>query len=382
MIKILFVINNYFTRGNGLAQSARRTVKKLKERGYDVKVLSGGDSITGDKADFNLPDLHLPIFDPLVTKQGYIFAKAKKDIIIEAVKWADVIHLEEPFMLEAKVAKYAKKYNKPITATYHLHPENLFASVNLYRSRILNGITLFLWKKLCYNKCKIIQCPTKNVYDRLKKNKFKSELRIISNGLLLDDLMKKSDVKAYKDNKYRILAIGRYSIEKDYKTLIKAMKYSKFSEYIELIILGRGPKEKSLKKLANKYYKKGIIKNQVKFGFYNMDELQKISSSADLFIHCAFIEVEGLSLMEAVQLGIVPIIAKAKLSATSMFAKSDESIYKAKNPSDLASKIDYWLSNEELRIKEAEKYKNMAKDYDIEKSIDLLEVMFNDAYNK
>jgi glycosyltransferase involved in cell wall biosynthesis len=113
-----------------------------------------------------------------------------------------------------------------------------------------------------------------------------------------------------------------------------------------------------------------------------MDELQKISSSADLFIHCAFIEVEGLSLMEAVQLGIVPIIAKAKLSATSMFAKSDESIYKAKNPSDLASKIDYWLSNKELRIKEAEKYKNMAKDYDIEKSIDLLEVMFNDAYNK
>ena len=37
-MKVLFVINNFYTKGNGLCASARRTVKKLKERGIDVEL--------------------------------------------------------------------------------------------------------------------------------------------------------------------------------------------------------------------------------------------------------------------------------------------------------------------------------------------------------
>ena len=37
-LKILFVINDLYTRGNGLAASARRMIALLRERGYDVRV--------------------------------------------------------------------------------------------------------------------------------------------------------------------------------------------------------------------------------------------------------------------------------------------------------------------------------------------------------
>ncbi len=379
-MKVLFVINNFYTKGNGLCASARRTVKKLKERGIDVRILSAKNpDPNGEQPDYLLDDFKMPIFNPLIKKQGYSFAKSNKRIAIDAINWADVIHLEEPFAVEMAVAKLANKMNKPCTATYHLHPENLFATVHL-ENTFLNSFTLKWWKKSCFDKCKIVQCPTENVKERLEKNGFTSELRVISNGLVLEDLVTDDvEAKHVSDAKYTIITIGRFSVEKNLKTLLKAMNYSKHNKEIQLIFAGRGPQEKNLKKLANKLVKKGVIKYNPVFGFYPLDELQKLSRGADLYIHLAYIEVEGLSCMEAVQTGLLPIIAKGRFSATSQFAECEKSTYIEKNAKDLANKIDYWLDNDELRKKEALKYKDLVYKYNIDYSIDALIEMFSDA---
>ena len=125
--------------------------------------------------------------------------------------------------------------------------------------------------------------------------------------------------------------------------------------------------------------KNGVIKYNPVFGFYPLDELQKLSRGSDLYIHLAYIEVEGLSCMEAVQTGLLPIIAKGKYSATSQFAYDEKSTYIEKDPKDLADKIDYWLEHETERINEANKYKGLVYEYNIDYSIDALIEMFNDA---
>ena len=324
----------------------------------------------------------MPIFNPLIKKQGYSFAKSIKRIAIDAINWADVIHLEEPFAVEMAVAKLASKKGKPCTSTYHLHPENLFATVHL-DGTILNSLTLKWWKNSCFDRCKIVQCPTENVKKRLEEKGFKSELRVISNGLVLEDLVndENTEVKHLSDAKYTVITIGRYSVEKNLKTLLNAMNYSKHNKEIQLIFAGRGPEEKRLKKLANKLMKKGVLKYNPVFGFYPLDELQKLSRGADLYIHLAYIEVEGLSCMEAVQTGLLPIIATGKYSATSQFAESEKSTYVGKDAKDLANKIDYWLEHEDERKKEAVKYKDLIYKYNIDDSIDALIGMFSDAIN-
>ena len=380
-MKVLFVINNFYTKGNGLCASARRTVKKLKERGLDVRILSAKNpDPNGEQPDYILDDYKMPIFNPLIKKQGYSFAKSNKRIAIDAINWADVIHLEEPFAVEMAVAKLANKMNKPCTSTYHLHPENLFATVHLDKS-LLCGFLLKWWKRSLFDRCKIVQCPTENVKERLEANNFKSELRVISNGLVVEDLVndETNEIKKVSDAKYTIITIGRFSVEKNLKTLLNAMKYSKYNKDIQLIFAGRGPQEKNLKKLANKLVKNGVIKYNPVFGFYPLDELQKLSRGSDLYIHLAYIEVEGLSCMEAVQTGLLPIIAKGKYSATSQFAYDEKSTYIEKDPKDLAYKIDYWLEHETERINEANKYKGLVYEYNIDYSIDALIEMFNDA---
>ena len=383
-MKVLFVINSYYTKGNGLCASARRTVKKLREAGLHVRVLSTFNHDShGEQPHYMLSEYHLPIFDSVVTKQGYMFAKKDKQTIKRAVEWADVIHLEEPFGLQMYVAKLAKKLNKPCTSTYHLHPENLFASVYLSRSKFINGFTMWMWKRMVFNKCQIVQCPTQNVKERLAHAKYRAQLRVISNGLVMEDLMhldpNRVVEKGLNEPKYTVITIGRFSVEKDIKTLIKSMKYSKHADDIQLIIAGRGPKEKSLKKLAKRMMDEGYIKNEPQFGFYPLNELQDIAAKADLYVHCAFIEVEGLSCMEAIQIGLVPIIADGKYTATSQFALDKMSIFKGRDPKDLAEKIDYWLDNDEHRNKERTKYIGLGKEYAIESSITELIQMFEDA---
>lgn len=385
-MKILFVLNNFYTKGNGLVASAQRTAKKLIEAGEEVKVLSAPNKDPdGPQPDFALEDFHVPLFDSLIQKQGYSFSNADKEVITKAVEWADVVHLDEPFPVQVVAGKIAKQMKKPITGTYHLHPENIFASVGLGRDIIINWLTFTVWKRTVFNKCDILQCPTQNVYERLKRHHVKPELRVISNGLVLEDLMKrseKSDIKPISDAKYNVITIGRYSNEKNLKTLLKAMKYSKYHDDIQLIICGQGPKEKSLHKRADKMVKKGIIKYPPKFGFYKLNDLQKFSSTADLYVHCAYIEVEGLSCMEAIQIGLVPIIAKGKYTATSQFALSEHSKYEQRNAKDLASKIDYWFDHDELRKKEAQKYIRVGEKYNIDYSISELRKMFADAIKK
>ena len=377
-MKILYVMNNAYTKGNGLAASCRRTVQFLKDAGEEVRILSAQGE-DGEKPDYVLPDDIIPIFSGVIKKQGYAFAKRDDDVIREAVRWADVVHLEEPFDLEIRTCKIAEEERKPLTATYHLHPENFYASVHLRKSIYLNSTTMTVWMNTIFNRCKIVQCPTENVRKRLEKWHCKAELRVISNGMLPDESERVHSPIQKSDGTFIVVTTGRYSEEKDQITLLKAMRYSKYADRIQLVFAGKGPTEQKLRKEAETLLKKGTVRYAPIFGFYSLPELKAIYRQADLYIHCAILEVEGMSCMEAVQTGLVPVIAEAKLTATPQFALSSESIFHAGNAKELAERIDYWLSDDNRRRAEAERYIGMGSEYDIRKSIVQLQQMYRDA---
>ncbi len=381
-MKILFVVNNVYATGNGLSASARRTAEYLRASGDDVKFLSGANpDPNGPQPEFLLGEFKVPIFDGLIKQQGYTFANRDREVIREAVRWADLVHLEEPFFLEMATARIAEEEGKPCTGTYHLHPENLFASIHMGWEKALNTTTLRLWRDAVFNKCLLVQCPTENVKERLVRYHFKPELRVISNGLLIEDRGEDADVNALVDPtaRYHVLYIGRLSVEKDPFTLLRAMEFCRHRNDLQLIFAGRGPMEDKVKAEAQVLVEKGILPHAPSFAFLPIGKLQALARKADLYVHCATIEVEGLSCLEAIGTGLVPIIAKAKLSATSQFALSPKSTFPAGNAKALATRIDDWLDHDENRKREAERYKALPEQYAIEKSIAELRQMFADA---
>ena len=101
-----------------------------------------------------------------------------------------------------------------------------------------------------------------------------------------------------------------------------------------------------------------------------------LAAKADLYIHCATVEVEGLSALEALQQAVVPVIAKGELTATSQFALDEHSLFPTKDPEALASCIDYWLDHPEERHTMGWRYAESTEEYDIHKSIAALIDMF------
>ncbi len=377
-LKILFVINNLYTIGNGLSGSVRRTIHALSEKGLEVRVLSAGESESASKPFYQLKDDTIPVFSSVINKQGYKFAKTDKRIIEKAVAWADIIHLEEPFALQIAVCKIADKLEKPCVATYHLHPENLFASVHLEHSKWFNYMTMLVWRNTVFDHCKIIQCPTENVRQRLKSWNYKSELRVISNGITTDSC-KPVMRKRSKTGIIHILNVGRFSREKDQDTLLDAMYYSKHTDIIQLHFTGKGPTENFLKKKASSLYHTGVLMKRPTFGFYSQEKLRKLFSISDLYVHSATIEVEGMSCMEAICTGIVPIIAEGELTATSQFTDNDLCLYPAGDERTLAARIDYWIEHEVERKEEANKYIGIERKYLFEDTITQTIKMYEDV---
>ena len=386
-MKILIVINNFHMTGNGMAASARRTAMYLKEAGHEVRVLAGPNpDHDGPQPDFLLQEYEFPVGQSMVEAQGYHYAASDKRVIAKAVEWADIVHLEEPFMLEYKTIKIAESLGKPITATYHIHPENISCHWGLISYwKGVNRLLLRIFVKYIYNHCAAVQCPTENVLDRLRRYHIHSHLEVISNGLVPDDCIRPKEMPAnYFDPKrpFKVIYIGRLSKEKDQMTLLEAMRYSHYAWSIQLHFAGLGDDEKKIRKRIRTLLKEGILRHPPIISFEGKEGLKKLAAEADLAVHCATIEVEGLSIMEAMQQGVVPVIAEGRYSGTSQFALDHRSLFPAKNPEALANRIDYWLSHPDERWKTGQQYVQAMQAYDIRRSVEKLTALFERAKEK
>ena len=381
-MKILFVINNYFIPGNGISASARRTLKTLREAGEDVRLLSGCKPTDEPQPEFPLKEFHFPFFQPLIESEGFCYASGDPKIIEEAVRWADVVHLHENFVLQWKAIRIAQRLGKPITATFHMFPENILNSLGMGKWKWANRTLLKLWRNHIYNACTLVQCPTEIVEDRLRRYHFKSGLVVISNGLIPDKCIRPAEPpQDYLDPQrpLDIVCIGRFAKEKDQPTLIEAIRYSQYASRIRLHFAGIGPEYKHLKRLCNKLMQEKILQYEPIFSFENRDGLRHLAASADLCVHCAKLEVEGLSIMEAMQQGAVPIIAEGPYIGTSQFALDRHCRFPAQNPEALAHRIDYWLSRPQERWEMGKRYAQSMLQYDIRHSAEQLIQMFRKA---
>lgn len=401
-LKLLFVINNLYTRGNGLSASARRTITLLRERGHDVRVLSSGTTEQAQACNFTAPEFplparHFPLADAIISAQGYAFAKPKRKVIKQAVAWADVVHLEEPFGLQARTAHAAKRAGKPVLATYHIHPENITATIHLDGLWPLNALLLASWRRRIYALAQVVQCPSDSVHQRLQRWGLGDKLVTISNGVGLapskpaactkteycapdgrQTEAKQTSGGAQPEGEqiYRLVVVGRFSREKDQATILKAMRHSRYASQIQLVFAGRGPTEKSLRRAASRLVRDGVLKHAPSFNFFDAAGLDAQAEQADLYIHAAFIEVEGLSCLEVLRHGVVPVIAHSPLTATSQFALDAHSRFKARDPKALARAIDYWLSDNDRRQTEAQEYLNIGAHYDINDCVSRLELVY------
>lgn len=376
-MKVLLVCNGLL-KGNGVRTAILSLKAKLLGKGQDARIMACSDDDKNDvQPDFPLEHFVFPVFERMIYTNGFRYAKINKALINKAVAWADIVHIMEGFPLEAAVVKIAEKMGKPCVGTYHIFSENITSNLGLCEGGLINRLINLWWKKSVYDHCRYVQCPTQTVKEYLLKHGYKSELKVISNGIdLTESPISKSRACA---TPFRIITIGRLANEKSQLTLIEAIRYSRHATEIELYFAGKGPKEKKIKKAAHQLYKDGVLKADPVFGYYDSYELKELLRSSYLYVHCAKVEVEGLSCLEAIQQGVVPVIADAPYSATSQFALDERSRFPVFDAKELAERIDWWIEHPEERDRMSDIYSKSAASYDIKDSVRKIIKMYEEA---
>lgn len=342
---------------NGTTIAGMNLIRFLKSQGHTVRVLCADQ----DKKDLDgyyvVPNYHFgKLLDAYVKKAGVTLAKPDIDVVEEALKGVDIIHVLMPFPLGICACKIARKNNIPITASFHMQAENFTSYLKLNKVKSLNKFVYkFIWKHL-YQYVNAIHYPTSFIRDIFEKSiKHNTNGYVISNGV--HNYVKKREIAKPQEmeDKIVILTTGRYAREKSQDTLIKAISLSKYKDNIQLILGGQGVKEKYYRKLSKRLPIPPIFK------FYSRTEIIDVLNYCDIYVHPAEMELEGISCIEAIACGKLTIVSDSKLSATKNFAVDKRCIFKSRNPKSLAKVIDFWIENPEEKIICEEKYINSAK---------------------
>lgn len=372
-MKVLLVLEQFDGANNGNTISARRLAENLRGKGHEVRIAASGVD-TPEKWGFG--EFHLPFFDKLVTAQGFLFGVPDEKKMSEAVHWADIVHVMMPFPLGKLAVKIALRDGVPCTGAFHIQPENIWFSVGLGNFMPLINFTYWFAKKYIFQYFHYIHCPSHMIESQLRKHRYKSEIRVISNGISSVFEYHKCKKREEFKNKFVIVMSGRLSNEKRQDVLIEAVRKSKYSDRIQLFLAGQGP-------VKDKYAKLGAtLLNPIIMKFLTCDELIQLFGETDLYVHASDVDIEAISCMEAFASGLVPIIANSPRSATPQFALDERSLFKAGDSQDLANKIDWWIEHEAERKKMEYAYAEEAKMYSIDKCVDRMIDMFSDEINR
>ena len=377
-MKITVVCDVLGEENNGTTIASMNLIRFLKARGHETRVLCSDQSKIGQENFFVVPTLSFgKLLDRYVQKVGVSLSKPQEDIVRKALDGVDHVHVMLPFPLGIMSVKIAREYHISVTAGFHMQAENFTSYIKMHKIKFFNNMVYKYIYKHFYKYVDAIHYPTefiKNTFENTIKKKTRGY--VISNGVH-DYVQKRENARPKEfEDKIIILTTGRFAREKSQDTLIKAIALSKHKDKIQLILGGQGTKEKRYKKLAKRLPVPPVFK------FFSRREIIDVLNYADIYVHPAEFELEGISCLEAVTCGKLTIVSNSPLSATKEFAIDEKCIFKNRNAKSLALVIDYWIEHPEEKKLYEKKYLNSAIAYNQNACMERMEKMFVEMTNE
>jgi len=335
--KIAIVTPYYYPLFGGVQEYVYHLKKEYKKMGYFTRVITAhfGHKKSKDEDEVIRFGNGFPFL--INGSTGRIILMSGKNRIKEMLEKYnfDIIHFQEPFVpfLSHKIMKYSKALN---IATFHAN----FDSSIYYR--IGTNFLTPLWDRL-HGRIAVSPSAQSSV------NKyFNGDVEIIPNGV--DTVRfnpKNPKIKKFNDNKVNILFTGRVEKRKGLIYLLQA--YAKLKpKYPEtrLIIVGRGPLLKQLRKFVSKNRLADVHFE----GFVPVKQLPNYYSSSHIYCSPAlFGESFGIVLLEAMA-NAIPVVAFNISGYNDVVSNLDDGLLAIpRDARDLQEKIELLLKKPELR---------------------------------
>jgi len=352
---------------NGTTVSTRRFVAALEAAGHRVEVLGidadgpGATKTRGGATGFR--QLSIPGFNRLINSMRAPLAQPDRTRIRAALGRCDLLHVQFPFFLGYATVVEARKMGVPIVCSFHVQPENILLNIGL-GGEVLRGwlYRLFIWA--FYARADLVIAPTPFAADLLREHGVTRPIRVVSNGVP-EAFFGRARAPA-GDGRVRILSVGRLAKEKSQETLLRAVAACAHRDIIHLTLAGAGPREDTLKRLAAQL---GL---DVHIGPVSDADLLAAYAAADLFVHCGAVELEGMSVLEAMAMGLPILVSDSPDSALARLIPDEARRFHASDPRDLAAKLDHWLARPDALAAEGVSNRVFAEGFAHARSVEAL----------
>ena len=350
MARIAIVIDPWDHPYNGTVVSTRRFVDALAAAGHQIRLLTiGGGPVAAGCERYTFQQLSIPGLNGLIDRMRAPLARPDARRIRDALADCDLLHVQFPFFLGYAAIGEARRQGIPVICSFHVQPENILLNLGL-RAGWLSRLLYRLFIGAFYNRADRIIAPSPFAAELLRRQGATRPVTVLSNGVPARFLALAAERPELpttdSDGVFRILSVGRLASEKRQQTLLEAVARSRAGHPIELTLAGTGPREGRLRALARRLGLNAHI------GPVSDAELCALYAGADLFVHCGAVELEGMSVLEAMASGNTVIVSDSSDSACSELVTAAPARFRVGDPDDLARKIDHWITHPLLRARE------------------------------
>jgi len=302
-MRIGFFTDTFLPQRNGVVASLLNSGRELVDRGHEVSVFC---------PKLNMKEISgMKVYSyPAVTFRPYPEFKIAVPSGRDKAPQLDIVHTHSPFTMGFFGWRVSRFQKVPRVSTFHTLLSEYVRYITIFGKKILEKVT---WRycEIFYNRHQRIIVPSNALKEVLRSHHIKKPISIIPNGIDTDFFKPTKKEKAReklglkKDEKI-FLCLGRLSFEKNIDTILKA--FEKVDG--KLIIAGRGPFEKKLKKmkirlgLGKKVSFVGYVPEKVKPLYY---------SAADALVIASTGETQALVVVEAMACGC-PVIGANSLA--------------------------------------------------------------------
>jgi glycosyltransferase involved in cell wall biosynthesis len=356
------VIDAWDDANNGAVVSTRRFSEILRARGHTVEVLATGAPAPGK---IPLKSFVIPTPGNIMERMRLPFAWPDRRILEETLGRQDVVHNQFPFYLGIRAITVARQAKVPVVSTFHVQAEHLLRNVGIRSQTLVDWVYRFFLRST-YNRSDHVLCPSAFAEAELRRYGLVAPSTVISNGVPPEYRPLPREECERFEGKFTILSVGRLAREKRHDLLIEAIRKSRHESRVQLVILGDGPQKERLEAQGR------TLTNAPVFRWLPPHELIRYYGGADLCVHAAEVEVECMSVLEAMACGLPCLIARSPLSATSQFALSGDFLFEAGSQEELTARIDRWIDDPAGLERAREGYREAAQAYRVEASVDKL----------
>ena len=303
---------------NGVSTSVYNLRKALKKLGHTVYIVTVNDSIIKHEYDekekiLRIPGILIGIYDYRLSE---IYSLSTVKMI---KKWhLDIIHSHTEFGIGIFARILSKKFKIPLIHTYHtLYEDYTHYLTHNHFNTLSKKLVKNLTKIYCVKTAKETIVPTEKIYKLFKeKYMITKNVSIIPSGIDIERFFEENSetdkIKQIKEkygitkDDFTIIFVGRLAQEKNIEFLLNAQQKlaEKRINNIKLLIVGDGPDKA---KYINMSKHLNISDKVIFIGKIEQNKIQYYYQCADAFVTASNSETQGLTVIEAMAAGNIPI---------------------------------------------------------------------------